>query len=215
MRHFICLWLLTLSCAAASAAHAAESVALIGLIGNKAAVLSLDGGDPKTVKLGQTWNGITVLSVEKDAATIEMKGEKRLLHIGQHYRAAATTVNRGSVVLSADPRGHFFADGTVNGLPLRFMVDTGATVIALPRREAERLGLDYRNASRGVTSTANGPVAAYRVKLDSVRVGGIEMHNVDAMVLEGGLDMALLGMSFLNRVQMQRDGAIMILIQRF
>jgi aspartyl protease family protein len=211
MRHFICLWLLFLACAA----HAQESVALIGLIGNKAAVLSLDGGDPKTVKLGQTWNGITVVSVDREAATIELKGEKRVLHIGQHYRAAATTVNHGSVILSADPRGHFFADGAVNRVPVRFMVDTGATVIALPRRDAERLGIDYRGGERGVTSTANGPVAAYRVKLDSVRVGGIEMHNVDAMVLEGGLDIALLGMSFLNRVQMQRDGATMILIQRF
>jgi aspartyl protease family protein len=211
MRHFISLWLITVACAA----HAAESVALIGLIGNKAAVLSVDGGDPKTVKLGQTWHDITVLTVEKEAATIELKGEKRLLHIGQHYRAAATTVNRGSVVLSADPRGHFFADGAVNRVPVRFMVDTGATVIALPRRDAERLGLDYRSGQRGVTSTANGPVAVYHVKLDSVRVGGIEMHNVDAMVLDGGLDLALLGMSFLNRVQMQRDGATMILIQRF
>ncbi|MBW8906488.1 MAG: TIGR02281 family clan AA aspartic protease [Betaproteobacteria bacterium] len=212
MRHFICLSLLTVACVA----HAADGVvALIGVIGNKAAVLSLDGGDPKTVKLGQTWNGISVLAVEKDGATIELKGEKRLLHIGQHYRAAATSVNRGSVVLSADPRGHFFADGAVNRVPVRFMVDTGATVIALPRREAERLGLDYRSGERGVTSTANGPVAVYHVKLDSVRVGGIEMHNVDAMVLDGGLDLALLGMSFLNRVQMQRDGATMILIQRF
>ena len=212
MRHFICLFLLSLACTA----HAEEAVALIGVIGNRAAVLSLDGGDPKTVKQGQTWNGITVLSVENDSATIDVKGEKRQLHIGQHYRAsAASAASRGSVMLSADPRGHFFADGTVNGLPQRFMVDTGATVIALPRREAERLGLDYRNGTRSVTSTANGAVGAYRVTLDTVRVGGIEMHNVDAIVLESGLDVALLGMSFLNRVQMQRDGATMILIQRF
>ena len=87
MRHFICLSLLTLACVA----HAADGVvALIGVIGNKAAVLSLDGGDPKTVKLGQTWNGISVLAVEKDGATIELKGEKRLLHIGQHYRSEAS-----------------------------------------------------------------------------------------------------------------------------
>jgi aspartyl protease family protein len=216
MRHFICLSLLAVGCTAACAAHAADgAVALIGVIGNKAAVLSLDGGDPKTVKLGQTWNGISVLAVEKDTATIEVKGEKRLLHIGQHYRATTTAANHGSVILSADTQGHFFADGAINRVPVRFIVDTGATVIALPRRDADRLGLDYRNGPRGMTSTANGRVAVYGIKLDAVRVGGIELHNVDAMVVDGGLEIALLGMSFLNRVQMQRDGATMILIQRF
>ena len=213
MRHFICLSLLNLACVA----HAADGVvALIGVIGNKAAVLSLDGGDPKTVKLGQTWNGISVLAVEKDGATIELKGEKRLLHIGQHYRAAATTVNRGSVVLSADPRGHFFADGAVNRVPVRFLVDTGATMVSLPQRDADRLGIDYRAGRRGSSHTANGTATVYLVKLDAIRIGEIELNNIDALVHEGpGLEQALLGMSFLNRVNMQREGAVMTLIQRF
>ena len=211
MRHFICLSLLALSVLA----HAADEVALIGVIGNKAAVLSLGGGDPKTVKLGQTWNGITVHAVDRESATIEVNGEKRSLHIGQHYRSSAMTSSRGSVTLSADARGHFFADAAVNGVPVRFVVDTGATLVALPRRDADRLGLDYRSGPRGTSRTANGPVPFYAVKLDALRVGGIDLHNVDAMVVDGGLDQALLGMSFLNRVQMQRDGSTMILIQRF
>ena len=211
MRHFICLSLLALSVLA----HAADEVALIGVIGNKAAVLSLGGGDPKTVKLGQTWSGITVRAVDRESATIEVNGEKRLLHIGQHYRSSAMSSSRGSVTLSADARGHFFADGAVNGVPVRFVVDTGATLVALPRRDADRLGLDYRHAPRGTSRTANGPVPYYALKLDALRVGGIDLHNVDAMVVDGGLDQALLGMSFLNRVQMQRDGGTMILIQRF
>jgi aspartyl protease family protein len=211
MRHFICLSLLALACAV----QAADEVALIGVIGAKAAVLSLGGGDPKTVKLGQSWNGITVVAVDKESATIEANGEKRVLHIGQHYRASATTPSRGSVMLSADPRGHFFADGAVNGVPVRFLVDTGATMVALPRRDADRLGIDYRRGRREMIGTANGPVRVYNVKLDAVKIGGVELRNVDAMVVDGGLDMALLGMSFLNRVQMQRDGSTMILIQRF
>src|SRR3954463_4308680 len=176
MRHFICLWLLTLSCAAASAAHAAESVALIGLIGNKAAVLSLDGGDPKTVKVGQTWNGITVLSVEKDRATVEIEGTKRVLQQGQHYRRDAPSSDRTQVTLAAGPGGHFIGEGAVNGNPVRFLVDTGATAIALPASFAQRAGLDYRKGQQGWSSTANGVVPVYRVSLDSVRLGDIELQ---------------------------------------
>jgi aspartyl protease family protein len=212
MRHFICLSLLALSAAAA----AADDVALIGVMGDKAAVLAVGGGEPKTVKLGQTWNGITVLSIAHDQATVDVKGEKRVLHIGQHYRSSATTSSgRGKVTLAADTRGHFFADGAVNGVSVRFVVDTGATMVSLPRADADRLGLDYRSARRGTSRTANGPVPVYLVKLDAVKVGGIELHNVDALVVDGGLDQALLGMSFLNRVEMQRDGATMTLTQRF
>jgi len=211
MRHFICLSLL-FACGAAAAAD----VALIGVIGRSAAVLAVDGGDPKTVKIGQTWRGITVLEVEHDRATVDVEGKKRVLERGQHYRSAATAGDRGKALLAADSSGHFFADAIVNGLPLRFIVDTGATLIALPQREAERLGLNYRAGRASYTRTANGVVEVYVVKLDSVRIGGIDLHNVDATVHVGpGLDQALLGMSFLNRVQMQRDGGTMTLIQRF
>jgi len=211
MRNFISVWLLV----GAAAALAADDVALIGVIGDKAAVLAVAGGEPKTVKVGQTWNGITVLAVERDRATVDIRGEKRVLPIGQHYRAAGMTTDRGKVVLAADPRGHFFADGAVNGIAVRFVVDTGATVVALPRQDAERLGLDYRHGQRAMTHTANGVVPTYLLKLDTVRIGGIEVHNVDAAVIDGGLEQALLGMSFLNRVQLERDGATMTLIQRF
>jgi len=212
MRHFIWLSLL-LACGSAAAAD----VALIGVIGRSAAVLAVDGGDPKTVKLGQTWRGIMVLEVEHDRVTVEVEGKKRVLERGQHYRSAAGSASdRGKALLAADSSGHFFADAIVNGLPVRFIVDTGATFIALPQREAERLGINYRAGRASHTRTANGVVEVYVVKLDSVRIGGIDLHNVDATVHAGpGLDQALLGMSFLNRVQMQRDGGTMTLIQRF
>jgi aspartyl protease family protein len=216
MRHFICLSLLVVSAAAAPVAAAAE-VSLIGVIGDKAAVIVLDGGEPKTVKVGQSWRGVTVLAVERDRATVEIDGKKRVLERGLHYRStAAVSSDRGKAILAADSRGHFLADASVNGLPVRFVVDTGATLIALPQRDAERLGIDYRAGQVGQTRTANGVAQVYLVKLDSVRLGGIELHNVDATVhLGGGLDQPLLGMSFLNRVQMQRDGGTMTLIQRF
>lgn len=199
----------------AAGAAAAADVALIGVIGDKAAVLAVDGGEPKTVKVGQKWNEITVLSVQKDRATVEIDGKKRVLMHGQHYRSAAAAPERQHVTLAADSRGHFVTDGAINGNPVRFLVDTGATSIALPGREANRLGIDYRNGLRGMTQTANGVVAVYRITLDRVRVGAIELQGVDAVVIEQGLDVALLGMSFLNRLEMRREGHSMTLMRRF
>ena len=214
-RHFILLFALA-GGAAVAAAHAAD-VALIGVIGDKAAVLAIDGGDPKTVKVGQSWRGVTVLTVEKDQATVEVDGKKRLLQRGLHYRnAEASSVGAGKVLLAADTRGHFYIDGAVNRVPVRFLVDTGATMVSLPQRDAERLGIDYRSGRRGSSNTANGIATVYLVRVDTIRIGGIELHGVDALVHEGpGLEQALLGMSFLNRVNMQREGATMTLIQRF
>jgi aspartyl protease family protein len=194
---------------------AAADVALVGLIGDKAAVLALDGGDPKTVKVGQTWNGITVLSVEKDRATVEIEGTKRVLQQGQHYRRDAPSSDRAVVTLAAGPGGHFVGEGAVNGNPIRFLVDTGATAIALPARDAQRMGIDYRKGRRGISNTANGQVPVYVVSLDTVRLGDIELQRVEAVVFEQGLDTALLGMSFLNRLEMRREGSTMTLTRRF
>ena len=196
----------------------AADVALIGVIGDKAAVLALDGGDPKTVKVGQKWNGITVLEVRKDQATVEVDGKKRVLVRGQHYRgtgANAPSSGPQSVVLAADPSGHFFTMGSINGVTVRFLLDTGATLIALPGGEATRLGIDYRKGQRGLANTANGTVVVYQIKFDTVKIGDIEVANVDGVVIEEGLNIALLGMSFLNRVNMKREGDSMTLTRRF
>lgn len=211
MPHIIALLALSLACLPARAAD----VAMIGVIGDKAAVLALDGGNPKTVKVGQTWNGIKVIEVKGAFATIEMDGKRRVLHRGMHYRAAAASSDRQSVTLAADPQGHFFTEGAVNGSPVRFLVDTGATAVALPASEARRLGVDYRKGRPGFTNTAGGVVQTFRVRFDRVRLGDIELSGVDGVVIERGLDIALLGMSFLNRLEMKREGQTMTLIRRF
>ena len=199
-----------------SAPVAAADIALIGILGDKAAVLAVDGGEPKSVRVGQKWNGILVISIERDRATVEIDGKRRILMQGQHYRSApAAASGRQSATLSADSRGHFFAEAMLNGSPVRVVVDTGATMVTMPAAEAVRMGIDYQKGERGVTRTAGGAVPAYRVKLDTVKVGGIELNAVDGLVIEQGLDITLLGMSFLNRVEMQRDGQTMTLIRRF
>jgi aspartyl protease family protein len=135
--------------------------------------------------------------------------------MGQAYSAAARA-GRQNVTLGADPRGHFVTMGSINGGSVRFLVDTGATLVALPAAEARRLGINYLQGQRGQVQTANGAAVAYRVKLDTVRIGDIEVNNVDAVVSEGDtMGVTLLGMSFLNRMEMKRDGQSMTLTKRY
>jgi aspartyl protease family protein len=196
-----------------SSGSAALDVNVVGLFPNKA-VVQIDGGALQTLSVGQkTREGITLVSVERDGATFDIQGQRMALGLG-HARMQPTTA--ASAMATVDERGHFVADGQVNGVPIRFTIDTGATFISLPASEARRIGLDYRNGRRAAMETANGVAAAYRVKLDTVRVGELLVNNVDAVVMEGdSLPVALLGMSFLNRVDIRREGQIMTLTKRF
>jgi aspartyl protease family protein len=193
----------------------AADVTLVGLIGTKAIVV-IDAGAPRTLAPGQkTAEGVVLLGTEKDAASFEIDGKKRTLRMGQAY-SAASRAGRQNVTLSADTRGHFVTMGSINGGSVRFLVDTGATLVALPAAEAKRLGINYLQGQRGQVQTANGAAVAYRVKLDTVRIGDVQVNNVDAVVSEGDtLGVTLLGMSFLNRMEMRRDGQSMTLTKRF
>ena len=195
-------------------AFAAE-VTFVGTIGDKAAVIAIGGGAPKTVKVGQNFSGVTVVAVDKDRVTIEVEGKRRVLLRGQTYSSAGGGAERQSATLASGSGGHFSADGAVNGGPVRFVIDTGASMITLPAADATRLGLDWRKGQPGLLQTANGQVVAYRVKLDTVRVGGIELNNVDGVVIEQGLGVALLGMSFLNRVEMKQEGGRLTMTRRY
>ena len=104
----------------------------------------------------------------------------------------------------------------MNGISVRFLVDTGASSIALSVDEAKRAGVNYLAGTRGRVQTANGTAPVYMVKLDAVRVGDITVNNVDAVIIDGDkLGIALLGMSFLNRMEMKRSGDTLTLIKRF
>jgi aspartyl protease family protein len=197
-----------------AAGHAVD-INVIGLFPGKAVVV-IDGGPIRTLSVGQkTAQGVTLLSTDRESATFDISGQHKKLNIGQHRTGPASAQSSQSATLTADPRGHFVVEGQVNGGTVRFLVDTGATAIALSSADASRLGIDYRKGERGLVGTANGTAVAYRVKLDTVQVGSIVANNVDAAVLEGNLPIALLGMSFLNRMDMKREGQTMVLIKRF
>ncbi len=204
-----------LACALAlSSGAAAIDVNVVGLFPSKA-VVQIDGGKLQTLSVGQkTAEGVALVSVERDAATFEVDGQRMTLGLG-HARMKTST-SAAAVKIMADERGQFVLNGEINGTAIRFTVDTGSTLVALPAREARRLGLDYRKGQPVLMNTANGSAAGYRVLLDTVRVGEVTVNGVDAVVMEGeGLPVALLGMSFLRRMDIRREGEIMTLTKRY
>jgi aspartyl protease family protein len=192
----------------------AQDVGLAGIMGSKA-MLMINGGEPQAVPVGQTLDGVKVLAINGDQIMVEIGGKKRPLRVGQHAIGVSNGDGSDKIVMTADIQGHFYTTGTVNGTSVRFVVDTGATSIALGPNDARRIGLDLRQGQRGMTSTANGQVVVTRIPLDTVKIGGITLHNVEAVVLPAEMPVALLGMSFLNRMEMQRDGSTMTLKKRF
>jgi aspartyl protease family protein len=107
------------------------------------------------------------------------------------------------VSIGRDHRGHFQANGRVDGRQVSFMVDTGASVIALTERDADRLGVrPSRSAFTSAVQTANGVVRAAPVILNSVEIGGLVVRDVKAVVVSGGgLRENLLGLSYLTRLK--------------
>jgi aspartyl protease family protein len=210
------LHVVALSCCLAAALPAlALDVNVIGLFPGKAVVV-INRGAPRTLSAGQTIDGVTLVSTDATSALVEIEGKRERVAMGQHFESAAQTGARQAVTLAPDSRGHFVTDGMVNGSHVRFLVDTGATMVSLPSVTATRLGIDYRKGRRGVSQTANGVATVYSVMLDSVTVGDMTILNVEGLVHEAsGLDMALLGMSFLSRTEMRREGETLTLVKRY
>jgi len=192
----------------------AQDVGLAGIMGSKA-MLMINGGEPQAVPVGQTVDGVKVLSIQGDQATIEVGGKKRPLRVGQHAIGAGNGDGSDKIIMTADVQGHFFTTGNINGTSVRFLVDTGASMISLGATDARRIGLDFNRGQKALTNTANGQVVVSKVQLDTVRIAGVTLHNVDALIHQNEMPIALLGMSFLNRMEMQRDGSTMTLKKRF
>ncbi len=193
----------------------AADVGLAGMFPGKA-LLTINGGQPRIVAVGATTDeGVKVVSINGDTATLEVNGKRRQLRVGQNVVSRPTDSGPARVVLTADARGHFYSTGNINGSTVRFLVDTGASMISLGAGEARRIGVDPTRGVPGVANTANGQTVVSRVKLNSVRLGEIELNNVDALVHQHDLPVTLLGMSFLNRMEMQRNGDTMTLTKRY
>lgn len=201
-------WLLLLPAAASAA-----SVGVVGLFRDKAMV-SIDGSPPRLIAAGQSMQGVKLLSANSDSAVFEIDGKQRTLAMGQSF-ASGGGGGKPSVTLSADPSGHFIAQGAINGASVVFLLDTGASSVTLPASEARRMGIDYKSGQMLGASTANGVIPAWRVVFNTVRVGEINLHQVEGLVVESSMPAVLLGMSFLNRMDMRREGQNMTLTLRY
>ena len=192
----------------------ATGVVLVGLFPTRALV-QINGGAPRLLSPGQApVEGVSLVSVTKDSATLQVDGRRQTLGMGQGNHSAADS-SGSTVTLSADARGHFMTEGQINGASVRFVVDTGATLVSLSQTEARRLGIDFQRGDPVTLNTANGTVNARKLVLASVRVGSISVNNVEAVVVDNMNMPTLLGMSFLNRMDMRREGQIMTLIKRY
>lgn len=143
----------------------------------------------------------------QETAQIEVNGQRRALRLGVVTSAPLLT-SKSKVTLWKGRQGFFYADGSINGVTVKFLVDTGANTIALNSATARRVGLEYKRfGKRGFASTASGYTVIYNLKLNTVRVGGITLYNLDAGVIEGPEPSTpLLGMSFLGKLDMKRTG---------
>jgi aspartyl protease family protein len=202
-------------CGVSGLACAAE-IQVLGLMTGKA-VVQIDGGKQRMMSVGETApDGIKLISANSQQAVFEIDGKRQTLTTGGTGRfAGGGSTERQTASLTNNGQGHFLTTGAINGAAVQFLVDTGATSIAMSQEEAKRIGISYLSGQKSIVMTANGPVQSYRVKLDSVRVGDIVLSNVDAMVVPASMNVVLLGMSFLNRTEMKRDGDLMTLTRKF
>jgi aspartyl protease family protein len=207
---WVVLWLLV-----TLPAHALD-VSVVGLTNGKA-IITVNGGRPKTLSAGDVGpEGVKLISATSESAVLEIEGKRRTVGMGQGITTNFENKGRSKVVLTADGTGHYLTSGSINGGQVQFLVDTGATMVSLGTSDARRLGIEYLKGQRGSSSTANGIATVYHVKLDSVRVGSITLRNVDGVVHENSdMPFALLGMSFLGRLELKHEGQTLTMMQRF
>ena len=188
------------------------------MVGNKA-LLIVDGSAPKIVASGDTFQGVKVLSTQGDTAVLMVAGKRLNVRVGDAPASVgeqAGSKSSGSrIVLSAGDGGHFLAQGSINGKSVQFMVDTGATTVAMGSSEAKRMGIDYAAGRPVRMNTANGQALGYLLTLNTVRIGDVEVQNVEAIVSQQAMPYVLLGNSFLTRFSMRRDNDQMVLERRF
>lgn len=191
-------------------------IKVLGLFKNKAIVKI--NNTQRTLKLNKrSPEGVLLVSSNSNEAVIEVDGKQETLLLGTHIGGSFTRDSQPVATIFRNEGGMFTTVGSINGFPVNFLLDTGATSVALNRAEAKRLGIDFRLTGTPMyVNTASGTERAWRVNLDRVQVGDITLLNVQGTVIEAdSAPGVLLGMSFLGRLQMTNKGDSMKLKKKF
>jgi aspartyl protease family protein len=201
--------LLFVSCAV----RAVESLEIdvLGLF-KDSAIVSVNGKQV-LLKLGVTTKeGISLVSADSRGAVIKINGEIMNLDLSSKISARYTPPTGTTVAISRD-NNQYRTTGSINGRPVTFLVDTGATVVAMNSQHARGLGLDLGQARAFNTTTASGQVKS--LLLPQMAVGDINVNNVSVAVLPGEFPVdILLGMSFLKHIEMSENAGLMLLKSR-
>jgi aspartyl protease family protein len=192
----------------------ATSVGVVGLFRDKA-VIRVDGGQPKMLRAGQSLGSVKLISASSESAVMFIDGVRRTLSLGQSFAGGVGSQESQTAVLFAQPNGHFFTEGSLNGVPVTFLLDTGATAIVIGKASARQMNVEYDSTSPVAVQTAAGVKKAWKVIFGSVRVGSIEINQVDGLVVDANSGPVLLGMSFLGRTDMKREGQTLTLTRRY
>ena len=211
-----CVSLILVLSALIPGAAAAAKITVVGLFKDTAIVI-IDG-KRRLLRSGDTSpEGVTLVSATSTEAVLEIDGERERYGLGGQIGGSYARAEQPTVRIWPTPNRMYLVVGSINGYPVDFVVDTGATLVSLSGREARRLGIDYRVVGTpGRSSTASGVDAIYLVNLDRVKVGDIELRNVQGAVHDGDFPPAtLLGMSFLRRLNMRQDGEVLELTKKY
>ncbi len=191
---------------------AVDDIRVMALFPGKAMVEV--GGKNRLLKIGKASpEGVLLISADSSEAVIEIDGKRESYRVGAKYGGSFKTGARREVRITRDNDGGYTTVGSINGRTVSMLLDTGATSVAMSSVEAKRLGLQYwLDGIKTMVSTASGYAKGYRIVLNRVQVGAISLNSVDAIVIEGGSPrQVLLGMSFLNRVEMNNSSNVMLL----
>ncbi len=175
------------------------------------AMVSIDGQSHLLVAGQSSPEGVILVSATSNGAVLRINGKQASYplsnEVGTSFSADTEVVEQ----LFSDEMGMYSTVGNINDQPVDFVVDTGASLIAMSGQEARRLGIDFRLTGRpGQVLTASGIAKAYQVKLKTVKLGDIVLRNIDAVVMDGSQPSSiLLGMSFLRKVKMESNGKVM------
>ena len=195
--------------------QAAPQIRVMALFPGKAMV-SVDGVNRLLTLDQPSPEGLQLISATSREAVIEVAGQRKSYRLGDHIGGNFAKPEFAEARILRNSNGAFVTKGRINGESVDFMVDTGATAVAMSAIQAERLDVAYEDGKPEGVQTASGVVRGYRVVLDRVKVGAIEQRNVRAVVIEGQHPaMVLLGMTFLSQVRMEDKGNLMILRDKY